>query len=41
MTNVEVEHDPDLNSLKKLIKKAAAPGVFDTKFKYQRAPVPS
>jgi len=41
MTDTEEEEDPDLDSLEELMQKAATPGAFDAKFRYQRAPIPS
>ena len=41
MTDVEVGNDLDLNSFEGQMKKAAAPGAFDTRFGYRKTPVPS
>jgi hypothetical protein len=40
MTDTEEEEDPDLDSMEELIQKAATPGAFEAKFRFQRAPSP-
>jgi hypothetical protein len=41
MTDTKEEEDPDLDVFEEFMQKAATPGAFDAKFRYQRAPIPS